>query len=968
MLAVGTSADQALEYIEACATSKGKVCIACINSPSSVTISGDLVEIMALQDKLERERIFNRRLIVDTAYHSHHMELIYSDYIEALRAVKPRKFEGSTHMISTVSGEDIDGEALDGTYWARNLVSPVRFSGAFGEFCKWQASGDQDSGQRYGAIVEIGPASVLAGPVKQIQKALGTNMRYDSALVRNIEATKTVLEVAGSLFTQGVTVDFDAVNLPPRDIRLLGDYPSYAWDHSNHWHESRLSTQYRKRQHPRHSLLGVLSDNNPLEPKWRNCIRTAEIPWVKGHAVQGKVVFPGSGYICMAIEAVRQQARSRNESDENVVYVLRDINITRALFVPDDAKGVETIFSLRPYPQTARSSSPLWNDFRMFSVSGNDWVEHCRGFISIQTRVRTDDVEANRENEEMTRIEKEKFVAARQSCDTDFEPSKFYDHLKSVGLDYTGLFKGLTDISTKPLVSLCTLRIPDVRGEMPGGFDQPHCLHPVTLDLIFQTFMPALLAAGELAAPTVINSIEELSVSADIESAPGTEFLTTLAATKSSTAKYRVDMDIQEMKSPPSVSITGKGLVYSLLSQGLTVGLHNPENDQRLCHRIEWFPDITSAVPQDARKLCAVGLVDDELALYTLNSLEVHAQSFIRKALASIEPADEEKMLPHHKSLLRWMRKNALTHEIGQDPGPLKHFGAIGEMLGRVGVYLPEILRGKIHPLTVMMEGDLLYRFYSNGDTKRCIAQVAEYVRLLALKNPAMKVLEIGAGTGSATIPLLEAVSTLSGHSNRPLLDCYVFTDISPGFFEKAKKLLGPWESSIEYKKLDIEQPLKEQGFEEGCYDLIIACNVLHATKVMSNTMQNVRKLLKLGGKVVLVESTRPSLYSGLIFGTLEGWWLGADDGRVDSPLLSAEQWGTLFKANGFSGVDLLLPDHEIGQGHQFSALISTAVEDHHRPLSPRIEVVHRDMKGQCPEDVSLFTACVHFRVSMLVA
>ncbi|KAL8812971.1 MAG: hypothetical protein Q9200_000632 [Gallowayella weberi] len=123
-------------------------------------------------------------------------------------------------------------------------------------------------------------------------------------------------------------------------------------------------------------------DNNPLEPKWRNFIRIAEIPWVRGYAVQGRVVYPASGYICMVLEAVRQQARYRGESDKNVLYVLRDINITRALLVPEDSKGVEIIFSLRPYPQTARSSSATWNEFRVFSVSGNgDWGEHCRGLM-----------------------------------------------------------------------------------------------------------------------------------------------------------------------------------------------------------------------------------------------------------------------------------------------------------------------------------------------------------------------------------------------------------------------------------------------------------------------------------------------------------------------------------------------------------------------------------------------------------
>lgn len=108
-----------------------------------------------------------------------------------------------------------------------------------------------------------------------------------------------------------------------------------------------------------------------------------------------------------------------------------------------------------------------------------------------------------------------------------------------------------------------------------------------------------------------------------------------------------------------------------------------------------------------------------------------------------------------------------------------------------------------------MMEGDLLFKCYSNQDIAQCNAQVAEYVRLLSFKNPAMKVPEVGAGTGSATVPLLKAVSTESGQPNRPHLDRYVFTDISPGFSERAQELLAPWGN--EYQKLYVDRSVYEQ-------------------------------------------------------------------------------------------------------------------------------------------------------------
>ena len=262
-------------------------------------------------------------------------------------------------------------------------------------------------------------------------------------------------------------------------------------------------------------------------------------------------------------------------------------------------------------------------------------------------------------------------------------------------------------------------------------------------------------------------------------------------------------------------------------------------------------------------------------------------------------------------------------------------------MLERIGSNLVGILKGNTHPLTIMMEGDLLYRCYSDMGVSRCIAQVAEYLRMACRKNPGMRILEIGAGTGSATVPILKAISSLGGQLGIPQLSQYTFTDISAGFFEKAKELLRPWLEVLEFQKLDIEQPSIEQGFEDCVFDVVIACNVLHATKSISNTLRNVRRLLKPDGRLCLIEVTKPSVFASLIFGTLPGWWLGAtEDGRNESPLLSVDEWSTKLTDNLFSGIDLLLPDYTQDHDHLYDAMISTAVVKDVQNSVPKIEII----------------------------
>lgn len=92
---------------------------------------------------------------------------------------------------------------------------------------------------------------------------------------------------------------------------------------------------------------------------------------------------------------------------------------------------------------------------------------------------------------------------------------------------------------------------------------------------------------------------------------------------------------------------------------------------------------------------------------------------------------------------------------------------------------------------------------------------------LLAHKNPNMKILEIGAGTGGATTELLRGFSRAGGPN---AYQSYTFTDISAGFFDKAKKKFAEWDR-IEFKTLDMEKDVSEQGFTEK-YDLVVAANV----------------------------------------------------------------------------------------------------------------------------------------------
>lgn len=215
---------------------------------------------------------------------------------------------------------------------------------------------------------------------------------------------------------------------------------------------------------------------------------------------------------------------------------------------------------------------------------------------------------------------------------------------------------------------------------------------------------------------------------------------------------------------------------------------------------------------------------------------------------------------------------------------------AIIQSLALIGPKLVDIFFGRADALEMLLHDNLLERIYADNLATAPCAQMAAYLQLLAHKYPEMKVLEVGAGTGGATLPLLESLDQGDG---RLLLESYTFTDISSGFFERARQKFSRWRRQMAFATLDVGRDAADQGFVTGSYDLVVASNVLHATPSIDVTLANMRRLLKPGGRLVIIEVTRLTASINVVFGNLEGWWMSKDTrSSAHSPLLSVSQVG----------------------------------------------------------------------------
>lgn len=279
---------------------KEKVHIACVNSPSNITLSGPEASIDLIQDHLQQQDVFAKKINTGIAYHSPDLNAIADEYRSLMGTLVSGPTDGRRHrapMISSVTSHTVGSEILSTPqYWIDNLVSPVRFYEAMQRLASNISSSDSLSPPGPLAItdiIEIGPTAALRRPVRD---SVPSSLRYHTVLDRTRSSIQTTLKLVGTLFCHGYGVSITAANLQSTgSMPFLVDCPSYPFDHSRqYWSESRLSKAMRFRPRELGYMLGRRAhDLNTLRPRWRNWLCTEAMPWLEDHVVSLKFVIYG---------------------------------------------------------------------------------------------------------------------------------------------------------------------------------------------------------------------------------------------------------------------------------------------------------------------------------------------------------------------------------------------------------------------------------------------------------------------------------------------------------------------------------------------------------------------------------------------------------------------------------------------------------------------------------------------------
>ena len=880
------------------ATYNGALSIAAINSPCSVTLSGDRSALNQIMGSLTAESIFCRFLATDIPYHSRRMEPLMVELSRSLNTIRARP--AKIPLFSTVTGHAVVGTELDGSYWAKNIRRTVRFSEALQRVAEVGST----------TFLEVSSHPVLARYILECNKASDT-VTVLSSLRNGEDDLRTMFSSLGRLYTLGCRVEWKRLYPDGEFVHL----PTYPWQHERFWFESE-NEQQRRLESAGHPLLG--KPTKSALPIWTSEIDIRhEHHYLGDHCIRGTVVFPGAAYVEMALGAAHAMWGDG-------AYILEDIEFLRLCLLPSSALKLQLVLD------------PSQANFDIFSLPDKtkiNWARHATGKMrrvahSDGGRCIPPDV-------------------LKAQCTEEISRTDYYDRCRAVGLEYGAAFQCIDQIWRGKGEALAYLNLRE-ENTPEGDF----VVYPAILDAAFQSVLgavclPTQTGFGFLGLPVAINRLRfycipfrkcwvhahvrefnEASLTADLSILDDTgraylkvEGLTCQAVSEglmtSTPAESHLYVSEWELK-PRSPSSAGAGRRDYL-----------PRTDQILK---DLQPEVEALCEEVARQRYEVTL-EPQLRrwaiTYSLRALANLGWDFRSVPRFSAETlCSQLPILPQYHRLIR--RTLQMLGEEGilrrvQDEWEVVEwpdFDNIRNMeesswlhiscylvecilLRRCGERMADVLRGALDPLEIIFpNGSLSYaqHLYQDSPTYRQYNYLVGRAVAAALQQLPhgrfARILEVGAGTGGMTSYILPALRSKNLE--------YVFTDVSGIFVAQARQAYREF-PFVQYRSLDVEADPLAQGFEPNSFDIVLASDVLHATRDLRQSVQHLKMLLGSNGLLILLEGTNSSFLPVMVFGLLKSWW-NFNDERVaqNDPRITPEAWRNLLTSSGFATADVV--------------------------------------------------------------
>ena len=925
MAAVFTQPEPVASEVETFNTSSSgaRLSVSAYNGSHQV-ISGPTGEIEAISKHLESEGIRVKRLNTTRAFHSALVEPALDALEASLEGITIRP--PSLTVVSNLTGQAVGpDEVLDGAYWKRHAREPVAFASGVGTLAELGVD----------LVLEIGPRSVLA--------PMTVAAWPESAQAPAVLSSLRPPSGNGSDFTEAVAQAYQA-RLPicfpglfTGETRRRISLPGYPFQRERHW----VQASKRRLLAEGHPLLGVRHESASGEIIFETEIFPSDPAWLSDHRVFGLLIAPGALYGGMAASA--------SLAEGGRPMVVEDLQLHNPLIFSDaeardgeeeNGRKVQVVLDA---PEQAPSRR-----VRIFSRGSEEgWVKHIEGRVSTGTSM----------PEGSTQIDVEKLKTGLSPADV----SAYYRAKAATGIDLGPFFRTLRKVWSGPGEALGEVSLPESLGR--NELD----VHPLVLDGCFQVVGVARNVTGAQGEATYLPfGWERLWLAKPLPNRVLCHVRINEASAGQSEEKTDLAAEVLsgELRIyDPAGALLGGLSGYMVKRATRAALLSAVEGVKDLLYEIVWrdcaleqgityadfFPDPSSVAagaglfseyvaaegvkPEDRNSL----LMDLERwsRSYALTNLE--KLGWQREVGMTVDPDDLRQRLgvvEDHKRLFRrlfeMLAKSGVLEETQEgftvvlgpeDPlpdelpdNPEEFHTRMAELyphgLTEIGLFcrsggaLTEVLRGQEDPLTLLFSSGepTAADLYLKAPVARAANRMlADAVRTLVATLPEgrrLRVVEVGAGTGSATASVLPELP--------PGRFDYTYTDISAGFFAEAEARFGDAGGCIEYRPLDIEKDPITQGFSSHGYDLLIASNVLHATRHLDETLGHCRDLLAPSGQLIALENLHGQGWMDLTFGQLDGWWRFADDYRPHHALASPAVWRQALGNSGFGEVEVL--------------------------------------------------------------
>ncbi|MEV8515469.1 SDR family NAD(P)-dependent oxidoreductase [Dactylosporangium sp. NPDC051484] len=271
----------------------GGLAIAAINGPRATVVAGEPAAVAELLASCERDGVRARRIEVDYASHSAHVEAIRDELIEALAGVSAGNAQVS--MYSTLDSAWLDGPELTPEYWYRNLRGTVRFEPAVRALAE----------AGFTAFVEVSPHPVLTAGIGEALEYSPAPIVVTGSLRRGEGGPARLLLSLGEAHAGGVNLDWNAVFAGTGARRT--DLPTYPFERTRYW----LDATHRPADvgaaglgatgHPLVGAAVELADSG--EHVLTGRLSSGTTPWLAEHSVSGVTVLPGTALLELALRA-----------------------------------------------------------------------------------------------------------------------------------------------------------------------------------------------------------------------------------------------------------------------------------------------------------------------------------------------------------------------------------------------------------------------------------------------------------------------------------------------------------------------------------------------------------------------------------------------------------------------------------------------------------------------------------------